>query len=815
MSAATITNKAQPFRNFSPRDLPGCAMWFDASGATNFLLDASSNVQEWYSRGAQPYTLRQTTSSNRPFYDSTIPGVVFGTSISQLTLSQALKPSQIKDCLYPAGANNFQYAANGCIFGVLSVSATASDANMFTTIYTNGTSGVVYPYLWRMLSTSAMEIRSGGYFFNNPNQERTGTLCNLPINQRFLLTHRVSGVGVGVNPSIYLNGQLTALSNLSGQILVDNANATLQCYLNGQGCFNELIVYNTLLPDNQRQLVEMYLARKWNTPLSNVDVTNPYRNYLPYVKFLSNLLPTTRTPTAWFDMQDSSTLTFSGNTLSLWRSKYSIASGVCFSALYDPLFSNSASSAPVYSSNGLNGFPALGFVGTASTAMIMTTSTTFFTADCTHILVASLRSGGSYFQRILQLDLSGENPTFSRVLNRRSATQVALTNFKSSTAMCNINVAEQPLILTVEESSSNNPLCRRNLYVNGYVFTSSVSSQNASGATISSLVMGGPAGIPYVETVQFSTFLYTSISLGEWIMFYPALSQPDRLAVESYLADKWNITLSFGRNNPIGSVVYAGPSNFDFNLALSISHSFFSNTGIPRPVARSPLIFTPGNENNLALWLDAADPSTINVTGSTITWLDKSPQLNHFSNMSGTYFQKGNIQPYMPSIQDASGYSRSNSPFTGSNTSIVMFMVSRATANGNCLFTTASSATQAHYFTTNSGGYGAGIQGVANIVPQTTTNPVMQSLYSVGPANILRYDVNVATLSTTGALNWATAVTPFNLTKVSAGYEIGEIMVFQLSGNRTFWASVEGYLAWKWGLQGYLPSNHPYYSARP
>ena len=26
---------------------------------------------------------------------------------------------------------------------------------------------------------------------------------------------------------------------------------------------------------------------------------------------------------------------------------------------------------------------------------------------------------------------------------------------------------------------------------------------------------------------------------------------------------------------------------------------------------------------------------------------------------------------------------------------------------------------------------------------------------------------------------------------------------------------VEGYLSWKWGLEGKLPSTHPYYSSRP
>jgi hypothetical protein len=26
---------------------------------------------------------------------------------------------------------------------------------------------------------------------------------------------------------------------------------------------------------------------------------------------------------------------------------------------------------------------------------------------------------------------------------------------------------------------------------------------------------------------------------------------------------------------------------------------------------------------------------------------------------------------------------------------------------------------------------------------------------------------------------------------------------------------IEGYLAWKWGIQTSLPANHPYYSVKP
>jgi len=44
---------------------------------------------------------------------------------------------------------------------------------------------------------------------------------------------------------------------------------------------------------------------------------------------------------------------------------------------------------------------------------------------------------------------------------------------------------------------------------------------------------------------------------------------------------------------------------------------------------------------------------------------------------------------------------------------------------------------------------------------------------------------------------------------------IGEVLVFARVLSDTDRQLVEGYLAWKWGLEGDLPSGHPYKSAAP
>jgi hypothetical protein len=44
---------------------------------------------------------------------------------------------------------------------------------------------------------------------------------------------------------------------------------------------------------------------------------------------------------------------------------------------------------------------------------------------------------------------------------------------------------------------------------------------------------------------------------------------------------------------------------------------------------------------------------------------------------------------------------------------------------------------------------------------------------------------------------------------------IMEILIYNSVLSSTDRQNVEGYLAWKWGIQTTLPSGHPYYSAAP
>ena len=49
----------------------------------------------------------------------------------------------------------------------------------------------------------------------------------------------------------------------------------------------------------------------------------------------------------------------------------------------------------------------------------------------------------------------------------------------------------------------------------------------------------------------------------------------------------------------------------------------------------------------------------------------------------------------------------------------------------------------------------------------------------------------------------------------TVAYNLGEIIIFDGLLNTTQTQQIEGYLAWKWGLQVNLPSGHPYKTTPP
>ena len=276
------------------------------------------------------------------------------------------------------------------------------------------------------------------------------------------------------------------------------------------------------------------------------------------------------------------------------------------------------------------------------------------------------------------------------------------------------------------------------------------------------------------------------------------------------------------------------------------------------PISNTPIItfnnlltFNPTSIANCILWLDPNDSSTLttvdystNTTLGTIPgtfvsqWNDKSGSNNNFT--QSTY----NNQPLMINTtingmktMVAYNYSTSstNRFFTNSSisvgTSYSIFAVCYTGRNGGPLvYGTTSSTTYDLYFGAPSGAFAtyAGTGGGWNDTSSTgiplygaPPNSKGGVIYLIGVTNggtntglVPYYNGNAQTAKNGSTVSFQ-GMGIFGLSGSSFNAITGDIIMYNRALSVDERQKVEGYLAWKWGINNSLPGNHPYYNAPP
>jgi hypothetical protein len=218
----------------------------------------------------------------------------------------------------------------------------------------------------------------------------------------------------------------------------------------------------------------------------------------------------------------------------------------------------------------------------------------------------------------------------------------------------------------------------------------------------------------------------------------------------------------------------------------------------------------------LQLWLDGKDQTSMTITGaSTVTqWRDKSGLFNHTTSVTGT-----------PQL-GVNGITFSNSYFNLANeclpfndTNFTMYIIVRS-PTGNAGLLTAGNGL---YIAYDSGGARLGFQGFNG--GGTITNVSIQSslaiytiTYSSSGYNYRQYINGIQSTNTNGngPRNQTSSPNQLGFAAYGAfGMIVGEMLVFNSTHTTSQRENVEGYLAWKWGIQTTLPSNHPYLNSPP
>lgn len=248
----------------------------------------------------------------------------------------------------------------------------------------------------------------------------------------------------------------------------------------------------------------------------------------------------------------------------------------------------------------------------------------------------------------------------------------------------------------------------------------------------------------------------------------------------------------------------------------------------------SAVIWTPA-ELSLALWLDAADASTITLNGSTVSqWDDKSGNGRNATQATATYqptYSVGVFNGMNALTLDGTDDFVAVNDYTSTNTqTFVVCRTSDVTTRRHVTRKGLSTGFLEYSLRTENGVLNA-LSVAASAASASISGATINTSMLLGHT----WDGSEIRAWLNGVSGNATALsgTQFNgtlRTRIGASFAsdsdasapaqawIGEIAEFiQLSSaiSTSDRQKIEGYLAWKWGLEGSLPASHPYKTRPP
>lgn len=296
--------------------------------------------------------------------------------------------------------------------------------------------------------------------------------------------------------------------------------------------------------------------------------------------------------------------------------------------------------------------------------------------------------------------------------------------------------------------------------------------------------------------------------IHEIICYSNALTTTEQQQLQGYLAQKWNLKANLPQGHPglKGIITPSLPVN------LFIRYEY-------------PTTFTPTQITGCALWLDAADATTVTGTTNVTAVRDKSPNGVVLSNATGYSYPNNSFNGTYPSFYCANGYSTGSSATLGYNAAFAltmpfsMFFVGIQTNTGTygdlCDAAPASAGANRIYTLTSGLAFESRIGTGATSVTQN--NFIFNAAYTAGASASVAWLNGVSYVTGTVAQFTCSGITVanrFSLTESFPGH-ICEVIAYNTSLTQAQRQQVEGYLAAKWGLQANLDVSHPYKSVSP
>jgi len=235
------------------------------------------------------------------------------------------------------------------------------------------------------------------------------------------------------------------------------------------------------------------------------------------------------------------------------------------------------------------------------------------------------------------------------------------------------------------------------------------------------------------------------------------------------------------------------------------------------PISIGNYQYSPRSISGLALWLDAADIATVSRTGSSVTaWNDKSG-----NGCNATQVTEGNRPTYINNgvtfTASSSNFMNINVPF---NTSHSVFLVGSSVSGSSNYYygRVAGGAAPSiiQYYIGRSIEYFDGSdRGVFSASPPTTSPFMVNFVRSFGNnVSGFYFGSNAFSIPQTWTFDTVNPWAYIGRSDNNSNYlnaTISEFLIFRTALSTNQRQQIEGYLAWKWGLQKSLPSSHPFY----
>lgn len=271
--------------------------------------------------------------------------------------------------------------------------------------------------------------------------------------------------------------------------------------------------------------------------------------------------------------------------------------------------------------------------------------------------------------------------------------------------------------------------------------------------------------------------------------------------------------------NPTNAAVLAAAAS---DIGVTVTSPFLpTNANTPQVIP-----WTPINSTGLNVWLDGADPAgtgTPPSSGATVsTWADKSGNSYSTTSVVGTP-----APTYSPTsgilMNGSSHYTLPNGSIPFNNTSYSIYSVVKSSdivTKGWFGAGTAATTSTGLSLRVDSGPIrvywnGNDLLTSASVVQNVTF--LFATQYQTAGQRTAFFNGSAVTSDTPSARSQPNTGNVIGKTVDTAAMpgSIGEVLVYNVNHTLAQRQQIEGYLAWKWGLQTLLPITHLYYSAAP